>query len=232
MTIQPPDAGRDSFVTIEPKILYFGTPVAVVSSANEDGTTNLAPISSFWALGWTIVLGLLRDTKTLQNLEQNPDCVVNLPSPDLWRQVELLAPVTGLNPVPKEKAPKFRYERDKFTVAGLTPVSSEIVSVPRVKECPRPTGSEGPKDSLSRWGRAPPATNWRGCGRGGGAAGSRTRGLRDERALRRSRELAAPHLQLPPLLWAGTGTGKDVSCGGITRERLLPAGGREHPGVE
>jgi hypothetical protein len=34
-----------SFRTIEPKILYFGTPVALVSSLNEDGTTNLAPIS-------------------------------------------------------------------------------------------------------------------------------------------------------------------------------------------
>jgi flavin reductase (DIM6/NTAB) family NADH-FMN oxidoreductase RutF len=136
MTIPSPGSDNRSFVAIEPKILYFGTPVAIVSSANEDATTNLAPISSFWALGWTVVLGLLRDTKTLQNLERNPDCVVNLPSPDLWRQVELLAPLTGLNPVPKEKAAKFRYERDKFAAAGLTPVPSEIVSVPRVKECP------------------------------------------------------------------------------------------------
>jgi len=46
------------FETIEPKILYFGTPVAVISSLNEDGATNLAPISSFWALGWTFLLGL------------------------------------------------------------------------------------------------------------------------------------------------------------------------------
>lgn len=124
------------FKTIAPKILYFGTPVAIVGSANEDGSANLAPISSFWALGWTIVLGLLRDTKTLGNLEQNPDCVVNLPSPDLWREVELLAPLTGLNPVPKEKAAKFHYVEDKFAAAGLTPVPSEQVSVPRVKECP------------------------------------------------------------------------------------------------
>jgi flavin reductase (DIM6/NTAB) family NADH-FMN oxidoreductase RutF len=56
-----------SFRTIEPKILYFGTPVALVSSLNEDGTTNLAPISSFWALGWTLVLGLLDETKTADN---------------------------------------------------------------------------------------------------------------------------------------------------------------------
>lgn len=134
---QEPGVLRElEFKTIAPKILYFGTPVAIVSSANEDGSANLAPISSFWALGWTIVLGLLRDTKTLGNLEKNPDCVVNLPSPDLWQRVELLAPLTGLNPVPKEKAAKFRYVEDKFAAAGLTPVPSEQVSVPRVKECP------------------------------------------------------------------------------------------------
>ena len=74
-----PSQGDHDSQTIAPKILYFGTPVVIVSSANEDGTTNLAPLSSFWALGWTVVLGLLRDTKTLQNLERRPDCVVNLP---------------------------------------------------------------------------------------------------------------------------------------------------------
>jgi flavin reductase (DIM6/NTAB) family NADH-FMN oxidoreductase RutF len=127
---------ENEFLTLEPKILYFGTPVAIVSSANPDGTTNLAPISSFWALGWTFVLGLLRDTKTLGNLEANRDCVVNLPSPDLWRHVERLAPLTGLDPVPAEKAQKFRHEHDKFAAAHLTPLASECVSVPRVKECP------------------------------------------------------------------------------------------------
>jgi flavin reductase (DIM6/NTAB) family NADH-FMN oxidoreductase RutF len=124
------------FATIEPKILYFGTPVAIVSSMNEDGSANLAPISSFWALGWTIVLGLLRDTKTLGNLEARKDCVVNIPSPDMWEHVEKLAPLTGLNPVPKEKAAKFRYERDKFAAAGLTALASERVTAPRVAECP------------------------------------------------------------------------------------------------
>ena len=66
--------------TIEPRILYFGTPVALVTSLNEDGSTNLAPISSFWALGWTMTLGLLDETKTAENLERHAECVVNLPS--------------------------------------------------------------------------------------------------------------------------------------------------------
>ena len=124
------------FETIAPKILYFGTPVAIVGSANENGTANLAPVSSFWSLGWTMVLGLLRDTKTLQNLEERLECVVNLPSPDLWERVEKLAPLTGLNPAPAEKAAKFRYEADKFAAAQFTPLASETVSVPRVAECP------------------------------------------------------------------------------------------------
>lgn len=105
--------GSGAFVTISPKILYFGTPVALITSVNPDGSSNLAPISSFWVLGWTMTLGLLEDTKTLANLRNCPDCVVNLPSPDMWRQVEALAPLTGQNPVPEDKK-KFRFERDKF----------------------------------------------------------------------------------------------------------------------
>jgi hypothetical protein len=38
--------------TIEPAVLYVGTPVVLVSSLNPDGSANLAPISSLWFLGW------------------------------------------------------------------------------------------------------------------------------------------------------------------------------------
>jgi flavin reductase (DIM6/NTAB) family NADH-FMN oxidoreductase RutF len=123
------------FRTIEPKILYFGTPVALISSLNENGSTNLAPMSSFWALGWTIMLGLLDETKTAENLERHPECVVNLPAPELWQAVEKLAPLTGKNPVPKIKAQQFRFEADKFAAAGLTPLASELVKPARAREC-------------------------------------------------------------------------------------------------
>src|SRR5271156_4277981 len=125
-----------TFRTIEPKILYFGTPVALISSLNEDGTTNLAPMSSFWALGWTLMLGLLDETKTAENLERCPECVINLPAPDMWRQVEKLAPLTGKNPVPEIKAKQFRFEKDKFGIAGLTPIASEMVQPARAEQCP------------------------------------------------------------------------------------------------
>src|ERR1700735_1148476 len=124
------------FRTIEPKILYFGTPVALISSLNEDSTTNLAPMSSFWALGWTLVLGLLDETKTAENLARHPECVVNLPSPGMWPNVEKLAPLTGKSPVREIKAKQFRYEKDKLGAAGLTPVASEVVRPVRARECP------------------------------------------------------------------------------------------------
>ena len=124
------------FRTIEPKILYFGTPVALISSLNEDGTTNLAPMSSFWALGWTVMLGLLDETKTAENLARHGECVVNLPSPEMWSAVERLAPLTGRNPVPEIKAKQFRFEADKFGAAGLSELASEVVRPVRVRECP------------------------------------------------------------------------------------------------
>ena len=104
----------NGFRTIEPKILYFGTPVALISSQNEDGSTNLAPISSFWALGWTAMLGLLDETKTADNLAQRPDCVLNIPSPDLWQQVEKLAPLTG----------RIRYPRSRRVSSASSPMNS------------------------------------------------------------------------------------------------------------
>jgi flavin reductase (DIM6/NTAB) family NADH-FMN oxidoreductase RutF len=123
------------FRTIEPKILYFGTPVALVSSLNEDETTNLAPISSFWALGWTLVLGLLEETKTADNFSRHPECVVNLPTPEMWQEVEKLAPLTGKNPVPELKAKQFHFEPQKFETANLTPLASDLVKPMRAKEC-------------------------------------------------------------------------------------------------
>jgi flavin reductase (DIM6/NTAB) family NADH-FMN oxidoreductase RutF len=131
-----PHRREPEFRSIKPKILYFGTPVALVSSLNEDGTTDLAPISSFWALGWTMTLGLLTETKTAENFDRHRECVVNLPSPKMWKQVEKLAPLTGKNPVPELKRKQFHYEPRKFEAAELTPLTSEVVKPMRAKECP------------------------------------------------------------------------------------------------
>ncbi len=126
----------DSFRSLTPSILYFGTPVVLLSTLNENGSVNLAPMSSAWALGYTVVLGLGAEGKTIENLQRTKECVLNFPSERLWQAVERLAPLTGKDPVPVSKAAQFRYEQEKFAAAGLTPLASECVAPPRVAECP------------------------------------------------------------------------------------------------
>jgi flavin reductase (DIM6/NTAB) family NADH-FMN oxidoreductase RutF len=121
----------------EPAILYFGTPVVLISTVNPDGTYNLAPMSSVFWLGWRGVLGLAAPSQTTQNLLRTGQGVLNLPSVDLVAAVNRLARTTGSDPVPAGKQQKgYRTERDKFGLAGLTPLASETVAAPRVLECP------------------------------------------------------------------------------------------------
>jgi flavin reductase (DIM6/NTAB) family NADH-FMN oxidoreductase RutF len=125
----------DTHRVVRPSILYFGTPVVLLTTENDDGTFNLAPISSVWALGQHIVLGLGREGRTARNLAARSELVVNVASPELWEQVERLAPLTGADPVPERKRAVYRYEPDKFAASGLTPAGSHIVKPPRVAEC-------------------------------------------------------------------------------------------------
>jgi flavin reductase (DIM6/NTAB) family NADH-FMN oxidoreductase RutF len=122
---------------IEPAILYFGTPVVIISSLNDDGSVNLAPMSSAWSLGHTVVWGLSGAGKTIEHLTRTGKCVLNLPSDDLWSAVERLAPLTGKDPTPAHKPAKgFRHEKNKFRAAGLTSAASELVAPPAVADCP------------------------------------------------------------------------------------------------
>ncbi|MEV6526815.1 flavin reductase family protein [Longispora sp. NPDC051575] len=124
-------------LVVEPRSFFFGTPVVLISTLNEDGSANLAPMSSAWWMRWSCMLGLSAKGKTVQNLRRERQCVLNLPSWDLGGAVDRLQDTTGLNPVPEDKAARgYRYEPDKFGAAQLTPVASELVGPPRVAECP------------------------------------------------------------------------------------------------
>lgn len=142
--------------TIEPAILYFGTPVVLVSTQNDDGTPNLAPMSSAWWLRQSCMLGFDPTSKTPANLLRTGECVLNLPSADLVDRVDRLACLTGTNPLPAHKAAwGYRHEPDKFGVSGFSPEPSEVVGPPRVRECPiqleavldesRPFGGRDPR---------------------------------------------------------------------------------------
>ena len=55
---------HDPHCVIIPSILYVGTPVVLVSTCNPDGSPNLAPMSSAWALGQYMALGLGAEGQT------------------------------------------------------------------------------------------------------------------------------------------------------------------------
>lgn len=123
--------------TIKPSILYYGTPVILLSTSNEDGTVNISPLSSSWALGDCIVLGIGIGGKAYENLVQRPECVINVPDPSLWEKVERLALFTGKDPVPDDKkAYGCCYQKDKYALSGLTPLASKTVKPTRIAECP------------------------------------------------------------------------------------------------
>jgi flavin reductase (DIM6/NTAB) family NADH-FMN oxidoreductase RutF len=122
---------------IAPRILYLGTPVVLISTMNQDGSVNLAPMSSAWWLGLTGVLGLGTRGQTFANLQREGECVLNLPSVEQVGAVNRLALTTGSDPVPPYKQEMgFRYVKDKFAEAGLTSGPSSTVRPTRVMECP------------------------------------------------------------------------------------------------
>lgn len=121
----------------EPSILYFGTPVALISTKNSNGSDNLAPISSIFWLGWRCVIGLGSANKTTENLIRTKQCVINLPSVNEVGAVDKLALKTGSDPVPNSKQRRgYQFEADKFGISDFTPQASELISPPRAKECP------------------------------------------------------------------------------------------------
>ncbi|KAK8093188.1 uncharacterized protein PG998_014589 [Apiospora kogelbergensis] len=103
---------------ITPAIHYWGTEVVLITTENEDGTTNIAPMSSAWWLG-------------------DRCYVLNIPSDDMGSYMNAIAKTTG-SPVlpPIKQTLSYEHCKDKFGRAGLTPQPSDLVRPPRIAECP------------------------------------------------------------------------------------------------
>jgi flavin reductase (DIM6/NTAB) family NADH-FMN oxidoreductase RutF len=124
-------------VLVDPAILYFGTPVALIGTRSSGGAANLMPMSSVFWLGHTAVLGLGSRSRTAINLQETRECVINLPESSQVDAVDRLALTTGRDPVPPRKASVgYEYVADKFAHAGLTSCAASTVRAPRVEECP------------------------------------------------------------------------------------------------
>jgi flavin reductase (DIM6/NTAB) family NADH-FMN oxidoreductase RutF len=124
-------------LSIEPSILYLGTPVVLVSTLNEDQSINVAPMSSAWWLGWNCMLGLGSSSQTARNLIREGECVLNLPSVEQVDAVDRLAKLTAADPVPPHKvAMGYRHARNKLERSGLSASKADLVKALRIEECP------------------------------------------------------------------------------------------------
>ncbi|CAF9939015.1 hypothetical protein IMSHALPRED_001172 [Imshaugia aleurites] len=94
-------------------------------------------MSSAWWLGQRCMLGLAAESQTTTNLQRTKQCVLNLTSDTMVAQVNALAKTTGRQDMSSFKtAAGYIYVKDKFKIAHLTPLASEMVGPFRVLECP------------------------------------------------------------------------------------------------
>lgn len=106
-------------------------PIALVTSLGEDGVLNAAPFSSYVVLsidppmlGISVALrddGACKDTR--RNIERSGEFVINSVTADMVAQVQQCG-----QPYPSDVS--------EAQAAGLTPIASHVVSVPRIAQSP------------------------------------------------------------------------------------------------
>jgi flavin reductase (DIM6/NTAB) family NADH-FMN oxidoreductase RutF len=105
-------------------------PIAFVSSVGSDGVHNLAPFSFFAGVSADppviCFCPMVRSSDgkkkdTLHNIEATGEFVVNMVSEELVAQMNICSG-------------EYPPDVDEFALSGLTPVSSDLVKPPRVKE--------------------------------------------------------------------------------------------------
>lgn len=111
-------------------------PIALVSTVDANGSTNLAPFSFFAGVGsappTVLFCPALRAgggvepagrKDTLRNVEATREFVINVVSEEIASEANTTAAEVGP-------------EVDEFKLSGLTPLASEMVKAPRVAESP------------------------------------------------------------------------------------------------
>jgi flavin reductase (DIM6/NTAB) family NADH-FMN oxidoreductase RutF len=105
-------------------------PIAFVSSISPDGILNLAPFSFFTGISANppvicfcpMIRGADGSRKdTLRNIEAIPEFVVNVVSEEFAEKMNICST-------------EFPPDVDEFAMSGLTPIPSDLVRPPRVKE--------------------------------------------------------------------------------------------------
>jgi len=112
--------------SIGAKTIVYPTPVFVVGAYGEDGRPNVMTVA--WggiccSSPPCVAISLRKATYTFGNITASKAFTINIPSQSQVVVADYIGCVSGRR-------------EDKFAVAGLTPVKSEIVNAPYVKEFP------------------------------------------------------------------------------------------------
>ncbi len=101
-------------------------PIGWVSTRGRDGSVNLAPYSFFNAFCYTppiVGFSSVSEKDTLHNVRETGEFVWNLTTRELAEPMN-------------QSCAAVPYGTDEFALAGLTPLPSRLVDVPRVAESP------------------------------------------------------------------------------------------------
>lgn len=112
--------------SIGAKTMIYPTPVVVVGTYDKDGKANV--MTAAWAgiccsMPPCIGVSLRKATYTYGNIMDRKAFTVSVPAEEYAKQADYFGIVSGR-------------DVDKFSSAGLTPVKSELVDAPYVKEFP------------------------------------------------------------------------------------------------
>ena len=123
---------------LEPSMIYkmmissiVPRPIAWVSTISKEGILNIAPFSYYAGVSSVPPLVMIsigkKETKekkdTWQNIEETGEFVINIVTKELVDKMNITS-------LPFEK------EIDEFEKAGLTPIDSDFIKAPRIKESP------------------------------------------------------------------------------------------------
>jgi flavin reductase (DIM6/NTAB) family NADH-FMN oxidoreductase RutF len=112
--------------SLGPKTLLYPTPVWVVGTYDKEGKPNVMTIA--WggiccSKPPCVAISLRKATYSYGNIVERKAFTLNIPSEVHAREADYVGSVSGRN-------------EDKFAATGLTPVKSEAVDAPYVKEFP------------------------------------------------------------------------------------------------
>lgn len=103
--------------------MYYGFPVILISYYDEKGYANVTTLSSSYTLKDMVALGFSSKGYAIKQIKEVSDFVINIPDQTLLNEIEFCGKNTGEN-------------CKKFEHLNLTPLASEKVNAPLIKECP------------------------------------------------------------------------------------------------